>query len=43
MNRCGIATAAILGILALAASACWAQEQTVWKFNNLSRIGGLKP
>jgi hypothetical protein len=30
-----------LGVLS--ASDSWAQEQTVWKFNNLSRIGGLTP
>ena len=43
MNRCSIGTATLLGILALTASASWAQEQTVWKFNNLSHIGGLTP
>ena len=43
MSRSGIATAALLGILALATSDSWAQEQTVWKFDNLSHIGGLTP
>jgi hypothetical protein len=43
MSRCSIAVAALLGVLAVAASDSWAQEQTLWKFNNLSRIGGLTP
>jgi hypothetical protein len=43
MGKWSIGTAALLGILAFAASDAWAQEQTVWKFNNLSHIGGLKP
>jgi hypothetical protein len=43
MSRCSIATATLLGMLALYASDAWAQEQTVWKFNNLSHIGGLRP
>ena len=43
MSRCSIKIAAVLGIIAFSASDCWAQEQTVWKFNNLSRIGGLAP
>ena len=43
MSRCSIAVAALLGVMALSASDAWAQEQTVWKFNNLSRIGGLTP
>ncbi|HKQ10967.1 MAG TPA: LamG domain-containing protein [Rhizomicrobium sp.] len=41
MSRCSIWAAAIFGILS--ASSAWAQEQTVWKFNNLSKIGGLTP
>jgi hypothetical protein len=43
MSRRNIGTATILGILAFSASHSWAQEQTVWKFNNLSHIGGLRP
>ena len=43
MNRCSIGTAALVGILAFAASDARAQEQAVWKFNNLSHIGGLTP
>jgi hypothetical protein len=43
MSKCSIAVAAFLGAMALSASDSWAQEQTVWKFNNLSRIGGLTP
>jgi Concanavalin A-like lectin/glucanases superfamily len=38
-----IAIATLSGLLALSASDCWAQEQTIWKFDNLSRIGGLTP
>jgi len=38
MSRCSIATVAIFGLLALSASDSWAQ---VWKFDNLSRIGGI--
>lgn len=41
MRRCSIWVAAIFGILS--ASSAWAQEQAVWKFNNLSKIGGLTP
>lgn len=41
MSRCSIWAAAILGLSAFSASA--AQEQAVWKFNNLSKIGGLTP
>ena len=43
MSSCRIVTATLLSILALGASDCWAQEQTLWKFNNLSQIGGLTP
>jgi hypothetical protein len=43
MSRCSIAIAALLGVLAISASDSWAQEQTVWKFDNLSRIGGVTP
>jgi len=43
MSKCSIAIAALLGVMAISASDSWAQEQTVWKFNNLSRIGGLTP
>jgi hypothetical protein len=43
VSRRSIVTATLSGILALCASASWAQEQTVWKFNNLSHIGGLTP
>ena len=41
MSKCSIAIAAVLGMLAVSAST--AQEQTLWKFNNLSRIGGMTP
>jgi Concanavalin A-like lectin/glucanases superfamily len=43
MSRRRIATAALLGTLGLCASDSWAQEQTIWKFDNLSHIGGLTP
>ena len=43
MSKCSIAVAAILGVLAISASVASAQEQTLWKFNNLSKIGGLTP
>ena len=43
MSKCSIGIAALLGVLAISASDGWAQEQTLWKFNNLSRIGGLAP
>ncbi len=46
MSRCSIAVAALLGVMAISASDAWAQqaqEQTVWKFDNLARIGGLAP
>jgi hypothetical protein len=39
MLKAGIAIAALLGL----ASSAVAQEQTVWKFDNLSNIGGMKP
>jgi Concanavalin A-like lectin/glucanases superfamily len=41
MSKCSIVVAALLGVLAISASG--AMAQTVWKFNNLSRIGGLVP
>ena len=41
MSRCSIKVAALLG--ALVVSAGGADAQTVWKFNNLSRIGGITP
>jgi hypothetical protein len=43
MSRCSIATATLFVILGLSATDSRAQEQTVWKFNNLSHIGGLTP
>jgi hypothetical protein len=43
MSRCSIAIVTLLGVLTISASDSWAQEQTVWKFNNLSKIGGLTP
>jgi hypothetical protein len=41
MSRCSIVMAALLGAMAISASDAWAQS--VWKFDNLSRIGGLTP
>jgi hypothetical protein len=41
MSKCSIAVAALLAVIS--ASDVWAQEQTVWRFNNLARIGGLTP
>ena len=48
MSRCSIGIAALLGIIAFSASGASTQAQstqgqTVWKFNNLSHIGGLTP
>ena len=43
MSRCSIVVAAVLGILATSASDSWAQDGKVWKFDNLSRIGGMTP
>jgi hypothetical protein len=43
MNMRSFATATLLGLLAFSARNSWAQEQTVWKFDNLSQIGGLTP
>jgi len=43
MSKCSIGIVALLGVLTISTSDSWAQEQTVWKFNNLSRIGGLTP
>ncbi|HZQ41503.1 MAG TPA: LamG domain-containing protein [Rhizomicrobium sp.] len=43
MSRCSIVVAAVLGILATSASVSWAQDGKVWKFDNLSRIGGMTP
>jgi hypothetical protein len=41
MSKCSIGFAVLLGAAALSVSN--ASAQTVWKFNNLSRIGGLTP
>ena len=41
MSKCSIRVAALLGVLAISTSG--AMAQTVWKFNNLSRIGGVVP
>jgi hypothetical protein len=41
MSRCSIAAAAILAILS--ATGARAQEQVLWKFDNLSKIGDLTP
>src|SRR6201996_3014634 len=41
MSRCSIAMMALLGVLAISASDAWAQS--VWKFDNLSHIGGVVP
>ena len=41
MSRCSIAVCTLLGIAAFSASDAWAQSQTIWKFNNLDRIGGF--
>jgi len=48
MSKCSIKVAALLGALAISASgsltqALGAQDQTLWKFNNLSKIGGQTP
>jgi hypothetical protein len=46
MSKCSMTVAALLGVLAISASGAWTHgeaAQTVWKFNNLSRIGGLTP
>jgi hypothetical protein len=43
MSRCSITVAVLFSLLAFSASGASAQEQTVWKFDNLSRIGGLTP
>jgi hypothetical protein len=47
MSRCSIVVAAVLSVLATSASDTWAQEKgaqgTVFKFDNLSRIGGMTP
>jgi hypothetical protein len=43
MSRCSIKIAVLLGILAFSASGSWAQEQTVWKFDNFKHIGGMTP
>jgi hypothetical protein len=40
MSKCGIAIAVILAASSISAEA---QEQSVWKFDNLSRIGGFVP
>jgi len=46
MSKCSIAIAVILGGLFASGSltqALGAQNQTLWKFNNLSKIGGQTP
>jgi len=43
MSRCSIVVAAVLGVLATSASDTWAQGSQVFKFDNLSRIGGMTP
>jgi len=48
MSSCSIKIAALLGIIVFSASDAWtqernAQDQTVWKFDNLSHIGGMAP
>ena len=43
MSKCSIAVAVVLGALAISTSGGWAQSQTLWKFNNLSKIGGQTP
>ena len=43
MSRCSIVVAAVLGVLATSASDSWAQDGKVFKFDNLSRIGGMTP
>ncbi|MDB5740810.1 MAG: laminin, partial [Alphaproteobacteria bacterium] len=45
MSRCSIAGGMLLCGLAISASDSWAQSgaQVVWKFDNLSHIGGLTP
>jgi len=48
MSRCSIVLAAVLGMVAISASDTWAQAQAeksqqVFKFDNLSHIGGMTP
>jgi hypothetical protein len=43
MSRCSIKIAALLGMVAFCATTTQAQEQSVWKFDNLKRIGGMTP
>jgi len=43
MSRCSIVVVAVLGILATSASDTWAQGGQVFKFDNLSHIGGMTP
>jgi len=48
MSRCSIVFAALLGVLAISPSDSWAQQKgaqdgTIWKFDNLHRIGGMTP
>lgn len=45
MSKCSITIATFLGLMALWAtdSSSWALAQTVWKFNNLTHIGGMTP
>src|SRR6516164_5113365 len=43
MSKCSIVIAALLGVFTISASGALAQEQTLFKFNNLTRIGGMTP
>lgn len=43
MSKCSIAFLALLSLAAISASGAWAQDQGIWKFDNLSRIGGMTP
>ena len=48
MSKCSIVLAAVLGMIATSASDTWAQEKgaqggQVFKFDNLSHIGGMTP
>jgi hypothetical protein len=35
MSKCSIRVAALLGVMAISASDAWAQDQMIWRFNNL--------
>ncbi len=41
MSRCNMICAALVALVT--ASPAFAQEQTLWKFDNLGRIGGIAP